>query len=548
MSSSGSGALSSSSLVSSSDGAGFLGSPAIPRAASPAINPWVIALTVTLATFMEVLDTSVANVALPHIAGSLSAGQDESTWVLTSYLVSNAIVLPMSGWFSSILGRKRFYMSCVALFTVSSLLCGLAPSLSALIFFRVLQGAGGGGLQPSEQAILADTFPARQRGMAFAVYGMAVVLAPAIGPTLGGWITDNFDWRWIFFINIPVGLLSMFLTNRLISDPEYLQRQAGKVFRVDYIGLGLLAVGLGALQIVLDKGQRDDWFGSHFILGMTIICVAALVAVVFWEWFNKDPIIDLHLFKDRSFAIGNLLIFMVGFALLSSTVLLPQFLQMLMGYTAEKAGLSLMPGGFAILVAMPFVGFLLSKYDARWLLLFGLSMLSFSLFHMTHFDTSIDFRTAASSRVIQTLGLAFLFIPINTAAYAFLPPGKNNAASGLINLSRNIGGSVGISLVTTGLARRAQFHQSVLSSQTNSGNGPFQATLNAATHHFMLHGSSAHEAARQAYALVANQIDQQATMLAYIDNFWLIGVIVAAMIPFVFLMKRVKPGGPISVH
>jgi MFS transporter, DHA2 family, multidrug resistance protein len=518
-----------------------------PLAAAP-INPWIIALTVTLATFMEVLDTSVANVALPHIAGSLSAGQDESTWVLTSYLVSNAIVLPISGWISSMIGRKRFYMTCVALFTVSSFLCGLAPSLGALIFFRVLQGAGGGGLQPSEQAILADTFPPSQRGMAFAVYGMAVVLAPAIGPALGGWITDNFNWRWIFFINIPVGLLSLFLTNMLISDPDYLKREVRKFFRVDYLGLGLLAVGLGALQVVLDKGQRDDWFGSRFIVGMTIVCVSALVAVTIWEWFHKDPIIDLHLFKERSFAIGNLMIFMVGFALLSSTVLLPQMLQGLMGYTAEKAGLVLMPGGFALLIVIPFVGYLLGKYDARWLLLIGLSVLAFAMFHMTRFDTLIDFRTAAAARVIQTCGLAFLFIPINTAAYAFLPREKNNAASGLINLSRNIGGSVGISVVTTMLARRAQYHETVLASQVQSGSGPLRSLLDSATRAFIAHGSSPHDALRQAYALVSSQIDQQSAMLAYVDNFWLVGVLVLAMIPFVFLMKKVKPGGPIAVH
>ena len=360
---------------------------------------------------MEVLDTSVANVALPHIAGSLSAGQDESTWILTSYLVSNAIVLPMSGWVSSLIGRKRFYMSCVAVFTISSFLCGLAPSLGALIFFRVLQGAGGGGLQPSEQSILADTFPPRQRGMAFAVYGMAVVLAPAIGPTLGGWITDSFSWRWIFFINIPVGIISLLLTNQLISDPPYMKQQKRTGFRIDYIGLGLLALGLGTLQFVLDKGQRDDWFGSHFIVVMTSVSVTALIAVIVWEWYHKDPIIDVHLFTERTFAIGNMLMFMVGFALLSSTVLLPQFLQTVMGYTAQHAGLSLMPGGVVLIMVMPLVGFLLGRYDARILLLFGLSMLSFSLLHMTHFDTGIDFRTAALARVLQALGPRLSFRP-----------------------------------------------------------------------------------------------------------------------------------------
>ncbi|HEX5424556.1 MAG TPA: DHA2 family efflux MFS transporter permease subunit [Candidatus Acidoferrales bacterium] len=518
------------------------------RAANRPINPWVIALTVTLATFMEVLDTSVANVALPHIAGSLSASNDESTWVLTSYLVSNAIVLPMSGWFSELIGRKRFYMTCVALFTISSFMCGLAPSLTALIFFRILQGAGGGGLQPSEQAILADTFFPRQRGMAFAVYGMAVVLAPAIGPTLGGWITDNFSWRWIFFINIPVGIISLFLTGRLITDPPYMKREKRKAFRIDYIGLSLLAIGLGGLQIVLDKGERDDWFGSHFILLLTIVCVAALVGVVAWEWLHKHPIIDLHLFKDRSFGIGVLLMFMVGFALMSSTVLIPLFLQTMMGYTAEQAGLVLMPGGFAIIAVMPLVGFLLGRYDARKLLLFGFAMLSIALFYMTDFNLSIDFKHAAWARAIQAIGLAFLFVPINTAAYAFLPKEKNNQASGLINLARNVGGSVGISFVTTMLDRRAQYHQARLVEHVNSGSGTLLNMIHGMERTLMAHGSSAYEASRQAYGLISATIARQATMLAYIDDFWLVGVCVVVMIPFVFFMKKVKPGGPIAVH
>src|SRR5882762_476719 len=354
-----------------------MGAASIPMngvaAPRPAINPWVIAVAVTLATFMEVLDTSIANVALPHIAGSLSAGQDESTWVLTSYLVSNAIVLPLSGWLSSIMGRKRFYMGCVALFTISSALCGFAPNLPMLIVFRVLQGAGGGGLQPSEQAILADTFPPAKRGMAFAVYGAAVIMAPAIGPTLGGWITDNFSWRWIFFVNIPVGILSLMLTSRLIHDPPDFRRRKLSETKIDYIGLGLVALGLGCLQIVLDKGQRDDWFESHFILALTVISAVSLIFVVFWEWRHKDPIIDLHLFKERTFAVSNLLMFMLGFALLGSTLLLPLFMQTLLGYTAERSGMALSPGGFAILLMLPLVGFLLSRYDARWLMATGLT-------------------------------------------------------------------------------------------------------------------------------------------------------------------------------
>ena len=435
----------------------------------PAVNPWIIAITVTLATFMEVLDTSIANVALPHIAGSLSAGQDESTWVLTSYLVSNAIVLPLSGWLSSIIGRKNFYMGCVALFTVSSFLCGLAPNLATLIICRILQGAGGGGLQPSEQAILADTFPPAKRGMAFAVYGMAVVTAPAIGPTLGGWITDNFSWRWIFFINIPVGIISILLTSRLIQDPPYFKRRKLSETHIDYIGLGFVALGLGALQIVLDKGQRDDWFESNFIVTLALIAAAALIFVIIWEWRHKDPIIDLHLFRDRTFGVSNLLMFMLGFALLGSTLLIPLFSQTLLGYTAQQAGLALMPGGFTIILLLPLVGFLLSRYTPRWLLLFGLLMLSFSLFHMTGFDLQIDFRTLATARVIQAAGMAFLFVPINTAAYAFLPRDKNNAASGLMNLARNIGGSVGISVVTTMLDRRTQTHLNDFASHLTAG-------------------------------------------------------------------------------
>jgi MFS transporter, DHA2 family, multidrug resistance protein len=514
----------------------------------PAINPWIIAITVTLATFMEVLDTSIANVALPHIAGSLSAGQDESTWVLTSYLVSNAIVLPLSGWLSSIIGRKNFYMSCVALFTVSSFLCGLAPNLSVLILCRVLQGIGGGGLQPSEQAILADTFPPAKRGMAFAVYGIAVVTAPAIGPTLGGWITDNFTWRWIFFINIPVGIISILLTSRLIQDPPYFRRRKLSETKIDYIGLGFVALGLGTLQVVLDKGQRDDWFESHFIVLFSIIAAAALIFVIFWEWHQKDPIIDLHLFRDRTFGVSNLLMFMLGFALLGSTLLLPLFMQTLLGYTAERAGLALMPGGLTIMLLLPLVGFLLSRYSPRWLLVFGLVMLAASLFHMTGFNLDMDFRNAAVARVFQAAGMAFLFVPINTAAYAFLPREKNNAASGLMNLARNIGGSVGISVVTTMLDRRTQAHLSYLARRINASNLAFQTMLQGATQTMRAHGASGAYATQQAYALIQGTVQRQATMLAYIDNFWLLGIAIMLMIPTVFLMKKSRPGGEIAVH
>lgn len=514
----------------------------------PAVNPWIIAITVTLATFMEVLDTSIANVALPHIAGSLSAGQDESTWVLTSYLVSNAIVLPLSGWLSSIVGRKNFYMGCVALFTISSFLCGLAPNLAVLIVCRVLQGAGGGGLQPSEQAILADTFPPAKRGMAFAVYGIAVVTAPAIGPTLGGWITDNFTWRWIFFINIPVGIISMLLTSRLIQDPPDFRRRKLSETSIDYVGLGFVALGLGTLQVVLDKGQRDDWFESHFIVTLSIIATASLLFVIFWEWTRKDPIIDLHLFRDRTFGVSNLLMFMLGFALLGSTLLLPLFTQTLLGYTAQEAGLALMPGGFAIMLLLPLVGFLLSRYTPRWLLLFGLSVLSLSLFHMTSFDLDIDFRTVASARVIQAVGMAFLFVPINTAAYAFLPREKNNAASGLMNLARNIGGSVGISVVTTMLDRRSQLHLTNLAGNLSLTNPALQARIQGAANAMQAHGASAAGATQQAYALIQATVGRQASMLAYVDCFWFLGVAILVMVPMAFLIKKSKPGGGMAVH
>ena len=443
----------------------------------PKFNPWLIALTVTLASFMEVLDTSIANVALPHIAGGLSATQDESTWVLTSYLVSNAIILPLSGWFILLLGRKRFYMVCVFVFTLSSFLCGIAPSLGALVFFRILQGVGGGGLQPSEQAILADTFPPKQRGMAFSVYAIAVVFAPAIGPTLGGYITDHYDWRWIFFINIPVGILSITLSSFMLEDPPYLvkERKAKKKanLQVDYWGIIFIAIGLGFLQVLLDKGDRDDWWASDFIRTCGVLALGGLVLAVYWELKSKNPVVDLSLLKDRNFSISAFFMFMVGVVLLGSTVLIPQFLQLVLGYSATDAGQVISPGGFLIIGMLPFVGILLGKVEARWMIGVGLAITALSMFHMTTFNTDMDYRYVMLARCLQASGLAFLFVPINTAAYAFVPRTKNNAASGLINLARNVGGSVGISLVVTILSHRAQFHQARLVEQASSLNPQF---------------------------------------------------------------------------
>jgi len=345
------------------------------------VSPWVIAMTVMLATFMEVLDTSVANVSLPHIAGNLSASMDESTWVLTSYLVANAIILPMGGWFSMLLGRKRFYMTCVALFTVSSFLCGIAPSLGALIFFRVLQGIGGGALQPVSQAILVESFPREKQGMAMAVYGMGVVVAPVVGPTLGGWVTDNYTWRWIFLINIPVGILSLALTYLLIFDPPYLKRKslAGGL-KIDYMGFGLLALGLGALEVVLDEGQKEDWFSSHFIVAFTAIMAVCLIGVVFWELRQKEPIIDFRILKDRNYALATASMLVLGFVLYASTALMPLFLQTLLGYTAMMSGLVLSPGGLVMVACLPLVGILVRKYQPRWLVIFGVVVTSIGLY------------------------------------------------------------------------------------------------------------------------------------------------------------------------
>jgi DHA2 family multidrug resistance protein len=526
--------------------------PTLTQLQRPAHNPWAIAITVTLATFMEALDTSIANVALPHIAGALSASVDESTWVLTSYLVSNAIVLPMSAWLSTMLGRKRFYMSCVALFTVTSLLCGLAPSLATLIVFRVLQGAGGGGLQPSEQSILADTFAPEQRGMAFGIYGMAIVVAPVLGPTLGGWITDNYDWRWIFFINIPVGITSLLLTHRMIQDPPNLVRERQRArrqgIRIDFLGLALLALAFGPLQVMLDKGEEDDWFQSHFIVALATVAAIAFVAGIIWELYQKQPIVDLRLFKNRSFAISSLLMFAMGYLLYSTTVLLPQFVQVLMGYTAELAGTMLSPGGLLLMAFMPIVGFLVARVDARWLIAFGFLTLSASLYHMTGIDLEISWSHAMMLRVYQSIGLAFLFVPINTAAYVGVKPEQNNQVSALMNLMRNIGASMGISLTGAMVTERAQFHQAQLAQSATSYSLNMQSSLQNLTNTLVPAGLSAPDALHQAYGRIYAGLQIQAQTLAYIDTFWMLATIALCLIPLLFLLKRAEPGEVHPAH
>jgi DHA2 family multidrug resistance protein len=504
-----------------------------------------------MATFMEVLDTSIANVALPHIGGSLSATTDEVTWVLTSYLVANAIVLPLSAWLSELIGRKRFYMTCVALFTFSSMLCGLAPNLGMLVFFRILQGIGGGGLQPSEQAILADTFPPKKRGMAFAVYGFAVVAAPAIGPTLGGYITDNVSWRWIFYINIPIGIISLILTQRLVQDPPQFQaeqrRLKKKGFHVDFVGLGLITLGLGALQIVLDKGQRADWFATPWITWLSVIAGVAIIAAIIWEWYAKFPIVDLRLFKERNFAIASAILFMIGLVLFSSTVLLPLMLQTLFNYTALDAGLVLSPGAVLIMLGMPIVGFLLQKVEPRGLIMFALVICSIGLYLMSNFTTQTSMHTFILYRCVQAGALGFLFVPVNTAMYAYIPPGKNNNASALVNLARNIGGSVGISLVTTFLDRRTQFHQSRLAGQLTPFNHNFTNVVSKLTHYFSSQ-TVGPGAEQKAHGVIYQIVRQQAGMLAYVDCYFVLSITFALLIPCVLLLKPTRGHGAMGGH
>jgi len=509
----------------------------------PSHNPWVVAFTVTLATFMEVLDSSIANVSLPHIAGSLGATYEESTWVLTSYLVSSAIVLPVSGWLSTIIGRKRFYMLCVALFTICSLLCGLATSLPMLIIARVLQGCGGGGLQPSEQAILADTFPIEKRGMAFSMYGMAVVVAPAIGPTLGGWITDNLNWHWIFFINLPVGLLSLLLTQRLVEDPPWLAEERGAGIKIDYIGLALIVIGVACFQIVLDKGQESDWFASPLIFAMFSIGVPVLIAFFMWEWYHEDPIVDVRLLKNRNFGTAVFFSFTLGIVLFGSTVLIPQFLQTSMGYTAERAGMALSPGGFALMVMMPIAGRLTqSKIDPRVLVATGFLGMAITLHLMTSIYPGMDFGTIVMLRIIQVLPLALIFVPISTLNYVGVPREKSNQVSGLSNFARNIGGSIGTSLLSTFIARQNQTHQQTFAHHTTHGTNNFQHLLSVLKAMFVSQGYDAVTAMKKAMAMAYQSMQAQASALSFKNSFWIMSVIVLCLTPLPFIMRRPRPG------
>jgi len=518
-----------------------------------AVNPWLIAITVTLATFMELLDTAIANVSLPHIAGGLATSYDESTWVLTSYLVANAVVLPLSAWLSRVFGRKNYYMTCVALFSASSLMCGLAPSLGLLIFFRVLQGVAGGGLAPVEQAILVDTFPAEKRAAAFALYSMAIVTAPAIGPPLGGWITNSFSWRWIFFINIPIGILSLLMTSRIVSDPPEFKREvdtaraAGKL-KVDYAGILLVAIGFACLEVVLDRGERLDWFESNFIVGFFAIAIAALVFAVIWELRHPDPVVEIGLLKERNFAIANAFYFIFGFVLYGSTVLIPQMLQSLYGYTATNAGLVLGPGAMVIVILAPVIVRLVNRIPVARLLAVGFAVLGLAMWHFASFNLATNYAREAWTRALQGLGIAFLFVPVSQLAYSYLPKDKNNKASSLTNLFRNQGASFGIAFVTTALARRAQYHQSVLVTHVTTFNSTLTANLAGISDRFVDHGYSTADAAGSALARVQAIVQQQATMMAFLDCFWILGVIAFMAVPLTMLIRKFRQGSGGAAH
>ena len=500
----------------------------LPRSAAGPHSPWLIAVIVSIATFMEVLDTTIANVALRHIAGGLAASQDESTWILTSYLVSNAIVLPISGWMSNVIGRKRFYMGCVALFTVSSVACGFATSLPMMVVFRIIQGIGGGGLAPTEQSMFADSFTPEKRSLAFALYGLTVVVAPAIGPVLGGWLTDNYSWHWVFLINLPFGLLSLVLVSIFVYEPKLLvdERRARlkKGLSIDYIGFALVAIGFGTLQVVLDRFERDDGFSSTFIALFSVVSVVSLVSLVVWELFHDEPVVNVRLLAIPSFAISCSVMFLIGFMLISTTQLLPQFSQELLGYDAITAGLTLALGGIATLVLMPVAGLVTGRIQPKWLLLGALLMTAYSLYHMTGLNLNVSFNELAKARVLQVVALPFLFIPISSASYVGIPPDKTNEASAIINLMRNLGGSVGVSFTTTLLQWRTQFHFERLGEHV----GPYDST----------HGRNV--------AQMGRQVLIQASVMSYLDVFWVLAVIAVVSAPMVLFLRNMPKGAAAS--
>jgi MFS transporter, DHA2 family, multidrug resistance protein len=537
------------------DAASGNGSGGSPKVKAP-VNHWIVAVTVSMATFMEVLDTSIANVALPYISGGLAVGRSQATWVLTSYLVANAIVLPLSGWMMGLLGRKRFYMICVFLFTVSSALCGAAPSIELLIFFRVLQGLGGGGLQPSEQGILIDAFPPRQLGMAMAMYGVAIVVAPILGPVLGGYISDNYSWRWIFYINIPIGVASLILTSFIVQDPpgtdEEVRKSWKRGLKIDYIGLGLVSIGLGSLEVLYAKGQEWDWFGDPFWRVQTFFIATAvgLGAFVVWELRHPDPMINLRLLGERNFLACGLIIYISFAVLYGANVATPQMLQELFGYDAFHAGLVLSPAVFFTMVMMPVVGFLLGKkVDARYIIPFGLLCLAGGSYWQAHLNIYASPYTVIAPRCVQMTGIGMLFVPLNNAAYLYLAPNQVNKAAGLFNMLRNEGGSLGIALVTVLLDRRSQFHQLRLAEHVT----PLNPAVDRWTQYFaqtrMVRGGVTQAVAeQQGMGLLSQMVHNQAREMAYLDPFWMFAIMALAALPLILLMKKAVTKGGVSAH
>ena len=514
-------------------------------AVSKEINPWLIAIAVMSSTFMEVLDTTVVNVSLPHIAGNLSASTDEATWTLTSYLVANAIVLPMTGWLASTFGRKRLLMLSVTGFTTASFFCGLAPSLPFLIFFRIIQGACGGGLQPLSQAILLESFPAEKRGQAMAFWALGIVVAPMLGPVAGGWLTDNYSWRWVFYINIPIGVLAMFLTQAFIFDPPYLRKESKGI---DYWGIGLLVLGIGSLQIMLDKGQEDDWFSSHFILTLAVLAAIGLGGLLVRELKAEHPIIDLSVFRYRSYAIGTFIMTVVGFVLYGSTVLLPLLMQELLGYTATHAGVTNLPRGMASFLFMPLVGYLTGKIDARKLLAAGFLATAFAMYRISLFSLGVASWNFWLPLTVQGAGLGLIFVPLTTVTNDPIPRERMGNATSIFNLMRNIGASIGIAMVETMQVRKSQMHINILGEHVNPANPLALQTMKAMRGLFISQGKDPVTATRQAYGAVWGMVQQQAAMLAYNDVFRFLALMFVAMLPLLFLMRKPKKGGAVIAH